>query len=216
MIEIIPNWHPLFVHFTVALFAMGWLFYFLVLFAGRRDSLTQQWRAAARWNLWSGMLLTVFTLVAGLDAYNTVDHDTESHLAMTDHRNWALVTAGLFAMVSAWSVWLARRGQSEGIVFFLVLTLATGLLASTAWRGGELVYRHGLGVMSLPDLGAHDHAAHVHGAEGEIDHDGSHAEMHDEAAQMPVDAELEARPAAENTMPALDHADVHGHHDLAH
>jgi len=26
MIEIIPNWHPMFVHFTIALFCASWLF----------------------------------------------------------------------------------------------------------------------------------------------------------------------------------------------
>ncbi len=51
------------------------------------------------------------------------------------------------------------------MIFMLTLILSTGLLALTAWKGGELVYRYGLGVMSLPQV--------AQGAEG---HDHEHAE----------------------------------------
>ena len=41
------------------------------------------------------------------------------------------------------------------------------MIAITGFKGAELVYRHGTGVISLPDTGTHDHSAHAHGIETE-------------------------------------------------
>ena len=35
-------------------------------------------------------------------------------------------------------------------------------MASTAWRGGEVVYRYGLGVMSMPQTDDHGHSDDDH------------------------------------------------------
>ncbi len=45
-----------------------------------------------------------------------------------------------------------------------LLLVAQLFLFSTAWRGGELVYRHGLGVLSLPQTEGEGHS-HSHGEE---------------------------------------------------
>lgn len=50
-------------------------------------------------------------------------------------------------------------GAMHGILF---KNAAAGLLLSTAWHGGELVYRYGLGVMSMPKSHGEGHA-HEHG-----------------------------------------------------
>jgi len=150
MIEIIPNWHPIFVHFTVALLTMSVGFYALVfLIPGSR--FREQWSAVARWNLWSGVLFALITGLTGWLAYNSVAHDTPSHLAMTDHRNWAFSTLGVFIPAGLWSAWRTYKGLPPSLVLLLLLLIGFGLLASTAWRGGEVVYRHGLGVRSLPE-----------------------------------------------------------------
>ncbi|PJF38377.1 MAG: hypothetical protein CUN55_17455, partial [Phototrophicales bacterium] len=33
----------------------------------------------ARWNLWIGSILTIGTVIAGFDTYNSVGHDAASH-----------------------------------------------------------------------------------------------------------------------------------------
>lgn len=167
MPEIIPNTHPIFVHFTVALLSVSTgLFIILQLFGSRLpDNLRQQLRTVARWNLWLGAGITVITVAAGFYAYNTVAHDAPSHAAMTDHRNWALATAPLFIGIALWSIVCAWRGKQLGSSFVVALLIAQILLLSTAWRGGEVVYRYGLGVMSLPQSEGAGHA-HTHG-EGE-------------------------------------------------
>lgn len=156
--EIIPNWHPIFVHFTVALLVVGVLLHPIALLAGSED-LRRQWAAVARWNLWLGTAFAVLTVATGIQAYNTVAHDTPSHLAMTDHRNWALVTFAVFLALTAWSILRYRARKPINWPLTLALLLSLGLLGSTAWRGGELVFRHGLGVMSLPHAGNHQHEA---------------------------------------------------------
>ncbi len=175
MVEIIPNWHPIFVHFTVGLLSLAVGLFILIPFL--KPPLREQWRIVAPWVLWFGAGFTVITGLTGLYAYNTVTHDTPSHLAMTDHRNWAVVTMVLFLALALWSALRARRNQALGVAFIAVMAVAGGVLASTAWRGGEVVFRHGLGVMSLPkaegDGHAHDHGGEGHGQAGEMHIDSS-------------------------------------------
>ncbi len=180
MPEIIPNLHPVFVHFTVALLSVSTgLFVVLQLFGSYLpESLRQQLRTVAHWNLWLGAAITVITVAAGFYAYNTVAHDAPSHAAMTDHRNWALATTPLFIGIALWSMVCVWRKKRLGGSFVVALLIAQLLLLSTAWRGGEVVYRYGLGVMSLPQSEGAGHA-HAHG-EGEGHADG-------QAADEPMD-----------------------------
>lgn len=158
MISILPNWHPIFVHFTVALLIVAAALHVLSHFVSRNE-LKDQLVTTARWNLWIGIGATLFTVAAGWYAFNTVNHDEPSHLAMVEHRNWAMVTFAVLLGITAWEVYLYRHRKSKGWLFTALLVFAASLLLSTAWHGGELVYRHGLGVMSMPkpEGAGHDH-----------------------------------------------------------
>ena len=192
MIEIIPNWHPIFVHFAIALLIMATIFHVI---AALNNSSTNyyQFENVANWNLWVGAIFAVITVIAGWFAYNSVDHDTPSHLAMTDHRNWAMGTTVLFVVLAIWSFRRAKKAIAISWLVTLPLIVAAGLLGVTGLKGGELVYRHGLGVMALPNTGAHDHAGHDHGdhphdaATDEHGHDHSSAEGADEVQQQKSD-----------------------------
>ncbi len=180
MPEIIPNFHPIFVHFTVALLSVSTgIFVVLQLFQRRlSENLRQQLISVAYWNLWLGVSITIITVAAGFQAYNTVAHDGPSHAAMTDHRNWALVTATLFLAMGVWSMVRFLAEKKLGGLFVAGLLIAQLALLSTAWRGGEVVYRYGLGVMSLPQSEGEGHAhshgedsgGHGHGGEQTTDH----------------------------------------------
>lgn len=182
MIEIIPNWHPIFVHFTLALLSVS-----LGLFIVGKFVKCDQAILVAKWNLWMGAGISLFTLVAGVYAYNTVAHDTPSHEAMTEHRNWALATMALLVPVVIWSVVSHRQKKPVSMGFLALFLVVGGLLASTGWHGGEVVYRYGLGVMSLPKTDSHDHGAHDHGdgGHGEASHDDGHA--HDDTGHDSLD-----------------------------
>jgi len=165
MFEILPNWHPVLVHFSVALLTLSVLLHLLGLVPGKGRVL-EELSVVADWTLWLGTLASVATVIAGVFAYNSVTHDEPSHAAMTVHRNWGLVTLATFAVLAVWSAWRRWQGRARGGVVFALLLLAAGaVLASTAWRGGELVYRHGLGVMALPMTESHgDGHDHAHTA----------------------------------------------------
>ncbi|ALP53773.1 hypothetical protein Tel_11875 [Candidatus Tenderia electrophaga] len=189
MVEIIPNWHPIFVHFTVALLSLATGLFVVTPFI--KSPLKEQWQIVARWALWFGAGFTIVTGLAGLYAYNTVAHDTPSHAAMTDHRNWAIAAITIFLVMAIWSAVRVRRKQALGAVFIAAMVIAGGVLASTAWRGGEVVYRYGLGVMSLPkaegeghahehaDGGGHGHASETSAASGAVEMAKEHHEEED-------------------------------------
>ena len=154
MIEIIPNWHPIFVHFTVGLFSASVGFYLLAYLAFYlrivSPKISADLETAGRWCLWAAGITAIMTVIAGLYAFNTVRHDGPSHLAMIDHRNWALPTGAAIVLVALWSIWRDYKQKKLTMTFLITLLIVQGMLLATAWRGAELVYRYGLGVMSLP------------------------------------------------------------------
>lgn len=166
LIEFIPNIHPIFVHFTVALLSTS-MGLFLLGFIISERTWSERFLTVAQWNLWLGVGVTVITIGTGLYEYYTVTHDELSHVAMTNHRNWAFFTASIFFVLGPWSLltyWKKRKIKSS---FIATLVLATVMLMVTSWKGGELVYRYGLGVLSLPKV--------VEGDSGDS-HDHSHEE----------------------------------------
>jgi uncharacterized membrane protein len=168
MIEIIPNWHPIFVHFTLGLLTTA-----AVLFLIAALTRSPQATLVARWNLWIGTVFAVITVMAGFQAYYTVEHDAFSHAAMTIHLKWAWATLALFAIAAALAWRERRRIQGAGPVLSVVLLAAVIALLVTGYLGGENVYRHGLGVMRLPQAEGPGHG-HSHGGSGHAhDHGGS-------------------------------------------
>ena len=163
MIQIIPNWHPIFVHFTVALWTIAVVMHLIVV-VYPESNIKQQMVMVARWNLWLGTAFGIVTVIAGWLASNSVAHDDISHAAMMEHKELALFTLAIFASLTGWSMWKQRKKQAPGSLFLLPLVIGAGLLMSTAWHGGELVYRYGLGVMSFPQTEAedHEHDSHSH------------------------------------------------------
>jgi len=200
MFEIIPNWHPIFVHFTVSTLSLASIF-FVLSHVMRSHPQNSNIRKFAEWNLWIGSISTILTVIAGWIAYNSVAHDTPSHEAMTIHRNWALATAGIFIVLALWLFYIKRSHHKVNISFVVIIIIAFGMLGTTAWRGGETVYRYGLGVISLPavEKGADGHA-HEHA--GQSNHtDGN------KVVKMPMDLN-----SSVNEIPHNNQSDDHANH----
>jgi uncharacterized membrane protein len=168
MINIVPNWHPIFVHYSIALLSIAVMFYFARLALPKDSKLNLQWLTVANWCLWVGCLFTVGTVLAGIDAFNTVAHDNASHIAMTTHRNWAIPSAALFLMLGISAFFLNKDNRQPGFKFLSTSFVALILLMGTGWLGAEAVYRYGIGVMSLPQVTA--------GSDG---HNHSHGDVHE-------------------------------------
>lgn len=213
MIEIIPNWHPLFVHFTLgllltsaALFALGG-----TISAG---PFGPQATITARWTLWIGAGFAVVTVAAGYRAYYTVEHDDPAHAAMLIHLKWAWVALALF-LAAAGLAWRERmRARGAGAVLATVIAAGTGALLVTGYLGAENVYRHGLGVMRLPVAEGPGHE-HGHGArQGEPEHSHEHprqesAPDREDTASLP-NAAAEAAAAVDAFHAALANGDLDG------
>jgi uncharacterized membrane protein len=189
MIEIIPNWHPIFVNFTVALFSTACALYVLTYldscFKIIPLKIISEFEIVARWCLWLVALITIGTVLAGFYAFNTVRHDEAAHIAMTIHRNWALATATGIVLAAVWSGWCYYKSKKITILFIIGLLVVQTLLFTTGWFGGELVFRHGLGVLSLPKDGGEGHHHH-----------------HDDGMEPLSD---------HSTMPPMDHHEQHEH-----
>jgi uncharacterized membrane protein len=68
MISTTPNWHPVFVHFTIALYTTAALL-FAVHVATAKISWSGVALTGARVNLWIGAAVTIVTVAAGIHAF---------------------------------------------------------------------------------------------------------------------------------------------------
>jgi uncharacterized membrane protein len=203
MPEIIPNWHPILVHFTIALLTIAALLFVAHALANRNHPVHGM-ETAANWNLWLGAALTVLTVAAGLQAAGSVAHDGAAHLAMQNHKLWALGTTTLFLLLGLWNAWRVRRGQALGLVFPGLMLLGLAGLTTTGLRGADLVYRHGLGVMAVPQAadGGHDHESGAEHSHAEADSSGGGHAPAVATAPEPV-SESQLSPAEAEVVAAL-------------
>lgn len=152
MLEIIPNYHPIFVHFTIALITISVITFILALLCPNNGVVQKECFIVSRWCLWLGALSTIPTLIAGFHAYYTVSHNSISHHVMTIHRNWALTTSTIIWIVAflSWKKWLTKENKA---IYMLGAVISLCLIAITGWYGSELVYRYGIGVLASPKPG---------------------------------------------------------------
>lgn len=151
----VPNWHPLLIHFPIALL-------YTALFAWLTGLVTARERAFrfGRWSLWLGIAFAVPTLLTGLSAAHELIPDDPTPLtadveraawveAIRNHQTWMLATAGLAIVTGVLSIVFRRQQRRSfrlaetAMLFVTVVVLTLG-----ADRGGYLVY--GLGV-ATPD-----------------------------------------------------------------
>lgn len=148
--RIIPNMHPAAVHFPIALTLIALLFSFDARMLGKHSSVPLL-AAAGHFTLWLAALGAVVAVILGWLAFSSgMNHNDAGHAAMLLHRKWAIPTALGLVVLAGWDVWQTRLNQVMSFPTLALLFVLSAAVANTAWLGGEVVYRHGIGVMSLP------------------------------------------------------------------
>ena len=155
------SWHPMVIHFPLVAFAVAVVLDALSAWTG-----SDRWRKTATLLWWVGLIGAAAAIATGLLAYSRVEHSELAHDAMLVHRNLAFAAA---TVLLATAVWRWRRPASR--LRAAVGVVGLGLLLAVGYLGGELVFRHALGVPTetLEQI-SHERGSEAH-HHGGADHD---------------------------------------------
>lgn len=131
-----PMLVPLPIAFLIATFVCD-----LVFWRGQNES----WAIAAMWLLGAGLITAALAAAAGLIDFagdRRIRQLRDAWLHMIGN-----VIAVVLSLVSFYLRW--RYGAVEAVLPWGIWlsAIVTGLLAFNGWKGGELVFRHGVGVV---------------------------------------------------------------------
>jgi uncharacterized membrane protein len=143
--SILPGWHPLVVHFPLALIVTA----AALLFAARllrNPALAATVGVVGTWNLCLGAAAALFALATGLAAVAGLHVDAAAHLAISVHLRWAVLSSLALVLLAVWRGAGSAPQARPSWIFQAVLLAATAALIVTGYRGGLNVYRYGVGV----------------------------------------------------------------------
>lgn len=123
------GFHPLVIHFPIALFLFGTLLEFVGWWRG-----DFRIRQAALWNLAAGSLATLVVIPTGAVAFILSDYTWKG--LVVPH----MAFAGSAALLMAGTVLWRRKGPHTSPRYFALLVLATITLGVAGYFGGELIY----------------------------------------------------------------------------
>ncbi len=141
----IPGWHPLVVHFPIAL-CIGSA---LALSAARivRDERTARMLAiTGTWNLLGAAVAALFAIATGIAALVHLRVDAAAHRAIFIHLKWAMLTSTATLLLAVWRGAGGPHDARPSRALLILLLLTSAAMAMTAYRGDVNVYRFGVGV----------------------------------------------------------------------
>jgi uncharacterized membrane protein len=142
----LPGWHPIVVHFPIALVATGAALLALAKVV-RRDDHSATFATVGTWNLCLGALAAVIAMATGLAAVLDLDVGLAAHQAISLHLRWAIFTSLALLLLAVWRGAGNAQASRPSWVFVGLLIAASAALMVTGVHGGENVYRHGIGVL---------------------------------------------------------------------
>ena len=148
-----PNLHPLLVHFPVTLLLVAVVVDLTSLLIPARPA----FRDIATLFYCVGAFVALAAYFSGLSAAQGMTVSAEESAAVTLHFSWADRTTWFFVFLASLRIgfsyiWRPTARWAATLVFVAGLA-GLGMLAATAEHGGRLVFRHGLGVASVPATG---------------------------------------------------------------
>jgi uncharacterized membrane protein len=146
-----PEWHPIAVHFPLALCVTA-------AFALSAARLKAMQRLAATlavvgtWNLCLGAIGALLAVFTGLAAVIDLKAGPAARAAVALHVKWAIFTTVGLLLLAAWRGAGNSQDSRPSRIFLMVLWAMTAALVVTGYRGGLNVYRYGVGVAAATGL----------------------------------------------------------------
>jgi uncharacterized membrane protein len=143
--RLLPGWHPIFVHFPLALglFAAALLFAARVLPSSRHAAV---FGIVGTWNLVAAAIGALFALGSGLAALLDLTLSPAARLAVGSHVKWALSASFLLVALAVWRGAGNDPDARPSWPLLAMLALASAALIVTGYLGGQNVYEYGIGV----------------------------------------------------------------------
>ncbi|MBI4811770.1 MAG: DUF2231 domain-containing protein [Ignavibacteriales bacterium] len=164
------NIHPYFVHFPIAILAVGFLWDLLGILLKK-----ELFKNAGWWAQLFGTAAIVITAITGLIAANTVVHNDAAHEIMETHETIGLIVGGIFILLFIWRSILKTAlpsQQLQQIVYLVIAGIAVITMLYGAHLGGKLVYEFGVGGSAVQQ------PTHIHQS-GETNEEHGHEGDHD-------------------------------------
>jgi uncharacterized membrane protein len=144
----LPGWHPLVVHFPLALVLIATP---LLLAARllRSEAIASTAAIVGTWNLCLGAIGALFALATGLAGVLDLDVSAAARQAISLHMKWAMASTLMLLLLAVWRGAGAAHRSRPSWVFIIVLMAAAAALTVTGYRGGRNVYEFGVGVKRI-------------------------------------------------------------------
>jgi uncharacterized membrane protein len=139
------QWHPMMVHFPLALTVIA----FLCLFFARileRMPLRTSLASCGTWNLSIAGVTGLLTLCTGLIAAWHLRLHGAPQYSVSRHMIWATCTSQLVVLLALWRALAVPPGAAPSRLFLVILFVACAGFVVTGYYGGENVYHYALGV----------------------------------------------------------------------
>lgn len=140
-----PGWHPIVVHFPLALIVTAAVVLTLSKWVPD-ERMAATLARVGTFNLCVGAILLLLALGTGLAASIDLQLAGPARQAVAAHVKSAVVTTILTLLAAVWRGAGTDADSRATSGFLLVLWMATAALTVTGYRGGQNVYRYGIGV----------------------------------------------------------------------
>lgn len=139
------QWHPMIVHFPLALMLTGFLCLLLSRLL-RHKPLHASLAACGTWNLVIAGITVLLTLCTGLVAAWHLQLHGGMQYSVSRHVIWAVCSSQLVVLLGLWRAFGNNIEKTPSPFFLLLALIACIGFIVTGYYGGENVYHYGIGV----------------------------------------------------------------------